>query len=161
MFLRRVTLPPVGLTWSRALTCRPLPASHIPGLARRKACSSAAPRRKLHASSVLPCEGAADPEAVAASPIIPAWLDIEPAVVQDILGEVTMKKFQFRTLVGEVLYLERHGFPMPEEKVTREQLETLMSMRTRKCRVLYVHALADPVNRRHDPEEVVKMDREG
>ena len=97
----------------------------------------------------------------AAAPIIPAWLDIEPAVVQDILGEVTMKKFQFRTVVGEVRYLERNGFPLPEGKVTREQLETLMSMRTRRCRVLYVHALADPVNRRHDPEEVVKMDREG
>jgi len=102
-------------------------------------------------------EGATDSEDPTLT--IPAWLDIDPAVVQDVLGEVTLKKFQFRQAVGEVAYLQKVDFPFPEEKITREQLQTLISLRTRRCRNMYVHALSGAEGCL-DPDDVVKMDAE-
>jgi len=144
MFLMRLSRPAaaaVKLTWSRTLTS----TSHIAALATtsgrgRLKKTSSVPRRMLQTSFVNAYDGASDSEDP--TPTIPAWLDIDPAVVEDVLGEVTLKKFQFRQAFGEVAYLQKTGFPFPEEKITREQLETLISLRTRRCRNMYVHALS-------------------
>ena len=169
MFLVRMSLPvtaAVKLSWSRTLTDRVPPTSLIASLA---ACSdrcrfqnwppSSIQRRTLRTSRANSNEDAADCEGAAAAATIPSWLDIDPAIVQDVVGEVTLKKFQFRQVVGEMRKLENIGFPFPEEKITRDQLETLISLRTLRCRNLYVHALSGADNR-PDPEDVVRMDRE-
>ena len=165
MFLMRLSRPAaaaVKLTWSRTLTSTLLPpTSHIAALAttsgrgrlKKTSASSSVPRRTLQTAN----DGATDSEDP--TPTIPAWLDIDPAVVQDVLGEVTLKKFQFRQAVGEVAYLQKVDFPFPEEKITREQLQTLISLRTRRCRNMYVHALSGAEGCL-DPDDVVKMDAE-
>ena len=164
MFLTRMSLPATAaakLTWSRTLTYTLPLTSQIAALATasgrtrlKKTPSFSVTRRTLCTNAN---EGAAtDSEDSTAT--IPAWLDIDPEVVQEVLGEVTLKKFQFRQVVSDVAYLERVGFPLPEEKITGEQLETLISLRTLRCRNMYVHALSG-ADGRPDPDEVVKMDK--
>ena len=169
MFLTRMSLPAaaaVKLTWSRTITYALPSPSHVAALATasggcrlKNPSSSSVPRRTLQASCANANEGAADSEGTTTTATIPSWLDIDPAVVQDVLGEVTLKKFQFRQVVGHLALLEKVGFPFPEGKITRDQLETLISLRTLRCRNMYVHALSGAEGCR-DPDEVVKMDRE-
>ena len=163
MFLKRMSLPAtaaVKLLWSRTLTHTLASSSNLATLAiaTRETYPSFLSRRRLHTSraDADENEGAVDSEETAT---MPAWLDIDPAVVQDVLGEVTLKKFQFRQVVGEVAHLERIGFPIPEEKITRDQLETLISLKRVRCRNMYIHALSG-LDNCPDPDDVVRMDRE-
>ena len=163
MFLKRMSLPAtaaVKLLWSRTLTHTLASSSNLATLAiaTRETYPSFLSRRRLHTSraDADENEGAVDSEETAT---MPAWLDIDPAVVQDVLGEVTLKKFQFRQVVGEVAHLGRIGFPIPEEKITRDQLETLISLRRVRCRNMYIHALSGAKGC-PDPDDVVRMDRE-
>ena len=166
MFLKRMSSPAtaaVKLLWSRALTHTIASSSNLATLAiaSRETYPSFLSTRTLHTSraDADETEGAANSTDSSDTPTVPAWLDIDPAVVQDVLGDVTLKKFQFRQVVDEVFHLERIGFPIPEEKITRDQLETLISLKRVRCRNMYIHALSGLANC-PDPDDVVRMDRE-